>query len=110
MGHRLPTSTLELLHRAEQPRLCLGMGSYTLRELRPGQAPRVDDLVLHHLQGEQDLRSVAHLRAQIDLSHHAGNPHFQRLEKKETSWGWPSRSNSTGIWSAPSAPSPWAMA
>ncbi|HYF18784.1 MAG TPA: hypothetical protein VEA40_13025 [Ramlibacter sp.] len=107
MGHRLPISTYALLQRADQPRLCLGMGSYTLRELRAGQPPRVDDLVVHHLVGEADLSSVAHLRAQIDLSHHAGNPHFQGLEKKETNWASRSRSSSTASSSARSARSRW---
>jgi len=54
--------------------------------LHPGSL--VDDVVLRHLQTEEDIRSILHLRDEIDLSAHAATSGFEQLEKKGTSWGW----------------------
>jgi hypothetical protein len=46
------------------------------------------DIVLRHLQTPSDIEAVQHLREGIDLSVHAADSNFMRLEKKETTSGW----------------------
>ena len=56
----------------------------------------IDDLVLRHLRTPAEIAGVLHLREEIDLSvHAAAGPQFATLEKKETSAGLCSASNST---------------
>ena len=52
-------------------------------------------VVLHHLRTPSEIAEIVHLRGEIDLSvHAAAGPHFERLEKKETSAGSSAVSNS----------------
>ncbi|MEJ6023207.1 hypothetical protein [Ramlibacter sp. PS4R-6] len=71
---------------------------------------QIHDVVLHHLRTPAEIEGIIDLRDEIDLSVHtaAGRQQFERLEKKETSAGSCSDSNSAGSGSARSASSRWA--
>jgi hypothetical protein len=68
------------------------------------------EIVLRHLPTPSDIEAVLHLREGIDLSVHAADSNFTRLEKKETTSGWLVPSSWTARLSAPSASFPWATA
>lgn len=84
--------------------LCLNQDGYYLHELRRGQLPGANDLVVKHLRTPDEIASVQHLRGQIDLSHSVGDPRFHTDEKKETNWVSPSDLSSMASLSARYAP------
>ncbi len=50
-------------------------------------ASAIDRVVLRHLKTESAIKSVLHLRDEIDLSAHLGaGSNFPALEKKEMNW------------------------
>jgi hypothetical protein len=68
------------LQFAPEPRASFPMQS-------PATGSRVSDVKLRHLQGEEAIAAVLHMREDnIDLSvlQAAAGPHFHDLEKKET--------------------------
>ena len=76
----------------------------TLQDHRAGAAPLLhaqpaptgSRLKLHRLRTSAQVATVLRLRGEIDLSvHAAAGPHFQHLEKKETSWASSWASSST---------------
>jgi hypothetical protein len=70
----------------------------------------LDKLQLHHLRSASEIRSIVHLREEIDLSvHAAAGPQFDMLEKKETSAASSAGSSTPGSGSARSASCPSAI-
>lgn len=107
MGNRLASPFAFGVHMdSSARRLCLNQTAYRLHELLPGQRPCADDLVLRHLRTPGEIDGVRFLRNQIDLSHSAGDPHFETVEKKETNSAWRWLSNSMASSWGPFAPSP----
>ena len=70
----------------------------------------LDKLRLRHLRSASEIQSIVHLRDEIDLSvHAAAGPHFEALEKKETSAASSAVSSTAATGSGRSASCRWAI-
>ncbi|MEO7548678.1 MAG: hypothetical protein ABIT82_09670 [Ramlibacter sp.] len=80
-------------------RAALHSTAFTASAVAQGTATRAafiaEGMVLRHLASTAEIAGVLHLRDEIDLSVHAADSNFARLEKKETSSGLCSDSSST---------------
>jgi hypothetical protein len=76
---------------------------------RPVHAPelRVEEIRFRQLRAAEDIRSILHLRSEINLPS-AGQAGFAALEKKETSWASSAASNGAATTSARSGWCRWA--
>lgn len=85
LGHLFATSARRTAAWVPpQSRLALNQSAYELHTLSPGRRAARDDLVLRHLTTAEDIDSIRFLRSHIDLTHSAGDPRFEAVEKKET--------------------------